>query len=170
MSPTPCATVRGYRILVLAVLGSAALAPAAAFDDHDFCVTARQMASAAEGDVGTWLDRSTRNAGVYVSCETRAVEFRRFTYEPASSMDAAWKSRTGQTWSGAKARTDTLPSNMAKNARRKPRSPAIQFAVFSIAARGPESLTVPARERGELTLRSQLAPPRLRAARGCEAA
>jgi hypothetical protein len=72
--------------------------PVSAFDDGDFCVTAKQMARAAEGDVGTWLDRTTRNAGIDVACDSKSVEFRRFTYEAPATMDAAWKARAGQAW------------------------------------------------------------------------
>lgn len=74
--------------------------PAAAFDDADFCTTARQLAVAADRDVGAWLDRKTRNAGIEVFCERKHVEFRRFTYSPAASMDGAWKASKGAEWSG----------------------------------------------------------------------
>lgn len=88
---------RAFLVLPLA-LGLAD--SAAAFDDQDFCTVARQMASASERDIGTWIDRTTRNAGMQVACEAKAVEFLRFTYDTASTMDAAWKARAGEGWNG----------------------------------------------------------------------
>src|SRR6516162_2994623 len=44
-------------------------APATALDDRDICVLAEQLALAAERDVGIWIDRQTRNAGMVVSCQ-----------------------------------------------------------------------------------------------------
>ena len=69
------------------------LAPALAFDDRAFCVAAQQIALAADQDIGLWIDRVTRNAGIRVSCDTKIVEFRRFTYTPSASMDGPWKER-----------------------------------------------------------------------------
>lgn len=74
--------------------------PAAAFDDEDFCAAARQLAVAADRDVGVWIDRKTRNAGIEVTCERKRVEFRRFTYNPASTMDGAWQASKVAEWSG----------------------------------------------------------------------
>jgi hypothetical protein len=88
---------RAFLVLSL-VLGLAD--SAAAFDDQDFCTVAKQMASASERDIGTWIDRTTRNAGMQVACEAKAVEFLRFTYETASTMDSAWKARAGEGWNG----------------------------------------------------------------------
>ena len=76
------------------------LAPAIAFDDSDFCVAARQLAVAADGDIGVWVDRVTRSAGMVVSCDRKVVEFRRFTYTPTIAMDGAWKERKAAEWNG----------------------------------------------------------------------
>ena len=57
-------------------------APAFAFQDREFCVVAQQLAAAAEKDVGVWIDRTTRNAGMTVACDRKIVEFTRFTYGP----------------------------------------------------------------------------------------
>jgi hypothetical protein len=76
----------------------ATAAPALAFDDREFCVVAQQFAIAAEKDVGVWLDRVTRNAGMAVACEKKTVEFTRFTYAPSAAMDQAWKERKGEDW------------------------------------------------------------------------
>jgi hypothetical protein len=75
-----------------------ALTPALAFDDQEFCVVAQQLAAAAEKDVGVWIDRTTRNAGMAVFCDKKTVEFTRFTYAPSASMDQAWKERKGADW------------------------------------------------------------------------
>ena len=67
------------------------MAPALALDDKEFCVSAQQLAIAAEKDVGVWIDRVTRNAGMEVSCDRKTVQFTRFTYAPSASMNDAWK-------------------------------------------------------------------------------
>jgi len=72
--------------------------PASGLDDGDYCVLAQQLALAAEKDIGIWIDRSTRNAGMQVSCDRRIIEYRRFTYSPSASMTDAWKARKGADW------------------------------------------------------------------------
>jgi hypothetical protein len=73
-------------------------APALALDDRDFCVLAQQLAIAAEKDVGVWIDRVTRNAGMAVYCDRKTVEFTRFTYAPSASMNEAWKASKTTDW------------------------------------------------------------------------
>jgi hypothetical protein len=91
---------RGRRLLLASyLLATVAAGPALAFQDREFCVVAQQLAAAAEKDIGVWIDRTTRNAGMAVSCEKKIVEFTRFTYVPAASMDQAWKERKGSDWS-----------------------------------------------------------------------
>ena len=80
------------------VLLLAATVPAFAFQDREFCVVAQQLAIATKGDVGVWIDRTTRNAGMAVSCDKRTIEFTRFTYAPSASMDQAWKARKAADW------------------------------------------------------------------------
>jgi hypothetical protein len=72
--------------------------PALAFDDSEFCQAAQQFAVAENRDVGLWIDRTTRNAGMTVTCETKVVEFKRFTYALSSSMSDAWKERKAAEW------------------------------------------------------------------------
>jgi len=86
--------------VALVALSSAPQAPAVAFDDADFCVAAKQLAVAAEGDIGVWVDRKTRSAGIVVSCDRKTVLFRRFTYTPTAAMDGAWKARKAAEWNG----------------------------------------------------------------------
>jgi hypothetical protein len=92
---------KGIRVLGLGAVCCLLLgaAPAAALDDRDFCVLAQQLAIAAEKDVGVWIDRVTRNAGMAVSCDRKTVEFTRFTYAPSSSMNDAWKQSKAADWS-----------------------------------------------------------------------
>jgi hypothetical protein len=87
------------QLLVLAVTAaSMARAPALGLDDKDFCAVAQQLAIAAEQDVGSWVDRVTRNAGMAVACDRKVVEFTRFTYASSASMDAVWKERKAADW------------------------------------------------------------------------
>jgi hypothetical protein len=85
-------------LAVRALVVMVAIAPAWALDDRDFCVLAQQLAIAVEKDVGVWIDRATRNAGMDVSCEQKTIEYRRFTYAPSASMNDAWKARKGEDW------------------------------------------------------------------------
>jgi hypothetical protein len=66
----------------------ATLSPALAFEDMQFCVAAQQLAVAADKDIGIWIDRVTRNAGMSVACDRKLVEFTRFTYIGSTSMTA----------------------------------------------------------------------------------
>jgi hypothetical protein len=76
------------------------IAPALALDDRDICVLAEQLAVAAQKDVGIWIDRATRNAGMRVSCDAKTIEYSRFTYAPSASMTDAWKARKDADWNG----------------------------------------------------------------------
>jgi hypothetical protein len=95
--------VPACRRCLLAVAAPLALSfvpqtPAAAFDDGDFCVAAKQLAVAADGDIGVWVDRKTRSAGMVVSCDSKTIVFRRFTYTPTAAMDGAWKEARAAEW------------------------------------------------------------------------
>ena len=85
--------------VVISAVGALAPHPVAAFNDKDFCVVAEQLAIAAERDIGNWIDRTTRTAGMVVTCATKAVEFKRFSYAPAADMNVAWKERMSAEWS-----------------------------------------------------------------------
>lgn len=88
--------------LLAAAQGALLLCPAVhAFDDRDFCSAAKQLAFAAEQDVGHWLDRSTRNGGMGVWCDRKMVEFKRFTYASSTSMTNDWKARKAVEWNAA---------------------------------------------------------------------
>ena len=80
-------------------MAAPALAPV--LDDRDFCSAAKQLAVAAEQDVGLWLDRVTRNAGMEVWCDRKMVVFKRFTYAASASMTVEWKARKAAEWSAA---------------------------------------------------------------------
>jgi hypothetical protein len=75
-----------------------ALVPALAFSDREFCIVAQQLVAATKADVGVWIDRQTRNAGMFVSCDRRSVEFTRFTYAPSASMNQSWLERKSADW------------------------------------------------------------------------
>ena len=74
---------------------------ALAFDDQQFCAAAKQLAIAAERDIGIWIDRVTRNAGMVVACDRKAVEYTRFTYIATPSMTVHWKAAKGSQWNAA---------------------------------------------------------------------
>ena len=80
--------------LVLTPILAAAPTLTSAFSDQDFCSAARQFATAIERDVGIWVDRTTRNAGVGVFCERKSVEF----WQTSASMDEAWQRHKAGDW------------------------------------------------------------------------
>jgi hypothetical protein len=85
----------------LALLAAAAAARAQAFDSTQFCLAVRETTRYAEGDVGTWTDRVTRNDGVEVACDRKLVHFKRYYSAPASALRDAWKERKAQEWENA---------------------------------------------------------------------
>jgi hypothetical protein len=84
-----------------AVLAAAVGDPALAFDNTQFCLAVREITRYAEGDVGTWTDRVTRNDGVEVACERKLVHFKRYFRAPAGSLQDAWKDRKVEEWQSA---------------------------------------------------------------------
>ena len=95
--------------LALTPILAAAPTFASAFSDQDFCSAARQFAAAIERDVGIWVDRTTRNAGVGVFCERKSVEFWHFTYISSASMDEAWQRRKAGDWNSKQCASLKLP-------------------------------------------------------------
>jgi hypothetical protein len=87
---------------LLVGVASLALAPppAAAFDDEQFCVAAKQVLKAAAGDVGTWTDRLTRHDGIDIGCDLKTVHFKRF-YKSASAPSTAWMEKQAEIWESA---------------------------------------------------------------------
>ena len=81
------------------------LAPALAFDDTQFCVAAKQVAIAADKDVGIWIDRNTRNAGMAVNCNRKVVEFTRFAYIASASMSDHWKTLKALDWNATQCKS-----------------------------------------------------------------
>ena len=75
--------------------------PTHAFDDKGFCVAAKQLEIAAAKDVGIWVDRVTRNAGMKVVCDRKMIEFSRFTYIESSSMTENWKAAKSSEWNAS---------------------------------------------------------------------
>ena len=96
--------MRGF--LPVAIGASAALAAAVtssarAFDNTQFCQAVTQMVRAAAGDVGTWVDRSTRNDGVEIVCDRKLVHFKRTSNAPAGTLRGNWREAKTQEWRGA---------------------------------------------------------------------
>jgi hypothetical protein len=84
----------GVAALALALAAEAAQA----FDDNQFCVAAKEFVRSAEGDVGTWTDRFTRNDGVEIGCERKVVHFKRHYSAPASALREGWRERQAELW------------------------------------------------------------------------
>ena len=71
----------------------ATLSPALPFEDLQFCVAAQQLAVAADKDIGIWVDRVTRNAGMSVACDRKLVEFDAICLHRISFHDGRLESR-----------------------------------------------------------------------------
>jgi hypothetical protein len=82
-----------------------ACASAAAFDHNQFCEATSQFARAQRINIGTWIDRTTRNDGMEVFCDRKIVHFKR--YSSARSMSDAWKQSRTDEWSGATCKSNT---------------------------------------------------------------
>lgn len=84
-----------------ATLGVAGSGPARSFDNTQFCQAVTEFVRAATPDVGTWLDRSTRNDGVEIICNRKLVHFKRYSSTPGSALRDTWKENKTQEWQGA---------------------------------------------------------------------
>ena len=93
-------------ILLVAIGASAALTAALgdsvlAFDNTQFCQAVSQMVRAAAGDVGTWVDRATRNDGVEIACDRKLVHFKRTSTAPLGTLRGSWREAKTLEWQGA---------------------------------------------------------------------
>jgi len=99
-----CPRGKGMRTALLAPIAASALFAAAgsgralSFEDTQFCQAVNQFVRAAAGDVGTWIDRSTRNDGVEILCNRKLVHFKRYSSIPVSGLRDAWRERKVQEW------------------------------------------------------------------------
>ena len=80
------------------LLWAAANSPARAFDSPQFCQAVTQISRAASRDVGTWINRTTRNDGVEVFCDRKLVHFKRYASTPGSGLRDAWKDAKTEEW------------------------------------------------------------------------
>lgn len=80
------------------LLCAAASTPARAFDNTQFCQAATQFARATIRDVGTWINRTTRNDGMEIFCDRKLVHFKRYASTPGSGLRDAWKEAKTEEW------------------------------------------------------------------------
>ena len=79
------------------VTGPARPGPAlAALDNEQFCKAMVEIARGAKADVGTWIDRNTRDDGIEVLCDIRTVNYRRFV--KSGAQGPGWRERKEQEW------------------------------------------------------------------------
>jgi hypothetical protein len=83
-----------------AALAAAASVPARAFDDTQFCNAVTHLTRTAN-DVGTWIDRTTRNDGVEILCDRKLVHFKRYSRTPASGLQDTWTTSKTEEWQSA---------------------------------------------------------------------
>ena len=99
---TAILAMRAKLYLVGALLLAAIPNPAAiAFDDTQFCQAVAQLVRASSGDVGTWIDRYTRNDGVELSCNRKLVHFKRYSRARASAQRPEWREARTEEWRSA---------------------------------------------------------------------
>jgi hypothetical protein len=80
------------------ILGAAASSSSHAFDNTQFCQAVGQFTRAATRDVGTWINRTTRNDGVEVFCDRKLVHFKRYVSTPGSGTRDAWRESKTEEW------------------------------------------------------------------------
>ena len=73
------------------VLGAATSTPSRAFDNTQFCQAVGQLTRAEKRDIGTWINRTTRNDGVELFCDRKIVHFKRYASTPGSGLREAWR-------------------------------------------------------------------------------
>jgi hypothetical protein len=84
-----------------AVLVAAGGGNADAFDSTQFCKAVKNLVRVAAGDVGTWVDRTTRNDGVEIACERKLVHFKRYSTAPAGTLHGSWNDIKTREWQGS---------------------------------------------------------------------
>jgi hypothetical protein len=84
-----------------ALMCAAAASSVWAFDDTQFCQAVRQYAGAARRDIGTWINRTTRNDGVEIFCDRKLVHFKRYASTPGSGLREAWRESKTEEWRSA---------------------------------------------------------------------
>lgn len=80
------------------VLGAAMGTPARAFDNTQFCQAVGQLTRAAKRDIGTWINRTTRNDGVELFCDRKLVHFKRYASTQGSGLREAWREARTEEW------------------------------------------------------------------------
>jgi hypothetical protein len=67
-----------------------------ALDNEQFCTAMSEIARLGKANVGTWIDRNTRDDGVEVICRIRTVNYRRFVKSNPAAPD--WRARKQREW------------------------------------------------------------------------
>ena len=70
----------------------------AALDNEQFCKAMSEISRLGNANVGTWLDRNTRDDGVEVICNIRTVNYKRFIQSKPVGQGADWRTRKQQEW------------------------------------------------------------------------
>jgi len=88
-------------IMVASLSLAVAVTPAggigmAALDNEQFCAAMSEIARLGKANVGTWLDRNTRDDGVEVVCRIRTVNYKRFVRSGPAAPD--WRDRKQREW------------------------------------------------------------------------
>jgi hypothetical protein len=68
----------------------------AALDNEQFCTAMAEIARLGNANVGTWIDRNTRDDGVEVICRIRTVNYKRFIRSSPAAPD--WRDRKQREW------------------------------------------------------------------------
>src|SRR5262245_43239385 len=90
--------------LIVASLGAAlAVTPAggtvvAALDNEQFCKAMLEISRLGSANVGTWIDRNTRDDGIEVICNIRTVNYKRFVKSNLAGQGADWRARKQREW------------------------------------------------------------------------
>jgi hypothetical protein len=85
-----------FPALVHALLFAAPPARAGEFSDDAFCAASRQAESNLKAEGPKWVDDVTRNDGMTVDCDNKAVEFKKFLKVNAADMQHGWEDQMQQ--------------------------------------------------------------------------
>jgi len=88
-------------LIVVFLIAAVAVTPAggvamAALDNEQFCTAMSEIARLGNANVGTWIDRNTRDDGIEVVCRIRTVNYKRFIRSSPAAPD--WRERRQREW------------------------------------------------------------------------
>jgi hypothetical protein len=86
---------------VAVVLAAATPAVHASDGDRAYCLELTHRAVRTNAQAGKWLDRFRRHDGIFVQCDDKRIEFRRFMAAAPERLGDGWEEREEKAWNAA---------------------------------------------------------------------